>query len=71
MRPNPTCVHQVTSADFDASPRRDLMGLWFWVNDVPARRAAMRILPGRCFPQGWPNLRNLAQSFGRKSLLEA
>ena len=37
---------QVTSADFNATPRRDLLGIWFWVTDVPADRAAMRILPG-------------------------
>ena len=37
---------QVTEADFDATPRRDLLALWLWLNDVPAERAAMRILPG-------------------------
>lgn len=37
---------QVTSANFDATPRRDLLGMWLWVNDVPAERGAMRILPG-------------------------
>ena len=37
---------QITSADWEATPRRDLLGLWFWVNDVPSERGAMRILPG-------------------------
>ena len=37
---------QVTETDFDATPRRDLLALWMWLNDVPAERAAMRILPG-------------------------
>ena len=37
---------QVTESDFDAAPRRDLCALWLWLNDVPAERAAMRILPG-------------------------
>ena len=41
---------QVTSADFNATPRRDLLGIWFWVTDVPADRAAMRILPGAAPP---------------------
>jgi hypothetical protein len=46
---------QITSADFDATPRRDLLGVWFWVDDVPAERAAMRILPGSHRPimQHW------------------
>lgn len=34
---------QVTESDFDATPRRDLLALWLWLNDVPAERAAMRI----------------------------
>jgi len=37
---------QVTTADFDATPRRDMLALWFWVSDVTPQRAAMRILPG-------------------------
>jgi hypothetical protein len=46
---------QVTSADFNATPRRDLLGVWLWVNDVPAERGAMRILPGSHRPimQHW------------------
>lgn len=37
---------QITTADWNATPRRDLLAIWFWVEDVPAERAAMRILPG-------------------------
>jgi ectoine hydroxylase-related dioxygenase (phytanoyl-CoA dioxygenase family) len=41
---------QITTSDFNATPRRDLLAIWFWVNDVPADRAAMRILPGSHVP---------------------
>jgi hypothetical protein len=37
---------QATLEDFDATPRRMRAELWFWLNDVPADRGAMRILPG-------------------------
>ena len=37
---------QATLDDFDATPRRMRAELWFWLNDVPADRGAMRILPG-------------------------
>ena len=37
---------QATSEDFEATPRRMRAELWFWLNDVPADRGAMRILPG-------------------------
>ena len=37
---------QITESDFLATPRRDLLNIWLWINDVPAHRAAMRILPG-------------------------
>jgi hypothetical protein len=37
---------QITTTDWDATPRRDLLALWLWVSDVPPERAAMRILPG-------------------------
>lgn len=36
---------QTTESDFHATPRRDLLALWLWLNDVPAERAAMRVLP--------------------------
>ena len=37
---------QATWEDFTATPRRMRAELWFWLNDVPADRGAMRILPG-------------------------
>ena len=49
---------QITTADFNATPRRDLLAVWFWVDDVPAERAAMRILPGSHRPimQHWDSV---------------
>ena len=37
---------QATWEDFQAPPRRMRAELWFWLNDVPEDRGAMRILPG-------------------------
>jgi len=37
---------QATWEDFQATPRRMRAELWFWVNEVPEDRGAMRILPG-------------------------
>jgi hypothetical protein len=37
---------QVTTEDFEATPRREHLAIWFWVNDVPPERAAMRVLTG-------------------------
>ncbi|MBT3604995.1 MAG: hypothetical protein HN521_18195, partial [Candidatus Latescibacteria bacterium] len=37
---------QATWEDFTATPRRMRVELWFWVNDVPQDRGAMRVLPG-------------------------
>ena len=37
---------QATWEDFTATPRRMRAELWFWLNDVPSDRGAMRILPG-------------------------
>ena len=37
---------QATLEDFEATPRRMRAELWFWLNDVPAHRGAMRILSG-------------------------
>ncbi len=37
---------QATWEDFRAIPRRMRAELWFWVNEVPENRGAMRILPG-------------------------
>ena len=41
---------QITTADWNATPRRDLLAIWFWVDDVTADQAAMRILPGSHIP---------------------
>ena len=32
---------QVTTEDFEATPRREHPAIWFWLNDVPAERSAM------------------------------
>jgi hypothetical protein len=37
---------QATWTDFTSTPRRMRAELWFWLNDVPVNRGAMRILPG-------------------------
>ena len=37
---------QATWEDFTATPRRMRAELWFWLNDVPEDRGAMRVLPG-------------------------
>lgn len=37
---------QATWEDFTATPRRMRCELWFWLNDVPEHRGAMRVLPG-------------------------
>jgi len=37
---------QATWEDFQATPRRMRAELWFWLNDVPENRGAMRVLPG-------------------------
>jgi hypothetical protein len=43
---------QVTTEDFEATPRREHLAIWFWLNDVPAERAAMRVLKGSHKPLG-------------------
>lgn len=37
---------QATWEDFCATPRRMRAELWFWLNEVPEDRGAMRVLPG-------------------------
>lgn len=36
---------QITTADWNATPRRDLLAIWLWVEDVTPEMGAMRILP--------------------------
>ena len=37
---------QVTAGDWEATPRRDHLAIWIWVDDVTPSRAAIRMLPG-------------------------
>ncbi len=37
---------QLTRSDWNATPRRNRMEIWWWLTDVEADRGAMRILPG-------------------------
>ena len=37
---------QLTRSDWEATPRRNRCEVWWWLNDVPASRGAMRIMPG-------------------------
>jgi hypothetical protein len=41
---------QLTTADWAATPRRNRMEIWWWLNDVPVERGAMRIMPGSINP---------------------
>jgi hypothetical protein len=36
---------QITTGDFEATPRRDWCNIWLWLTDVPEARAAMRCMP--------------------------
>ena len=37
---------QLTRSDWEATPRRNRCEIWWWLNDVPESRGAMRIMPG-------------------------
>lgn len=37
---------QLTRTDWNATPRRNRMEIWWWLTDVEADRGAMRIIPG-------------------------
>lgn len=41
---------QITRSDWEATPRRDMLAIWLWVNGVPPNRGAMRVLPGSHLP---------------------
>ena len=49
---------QVSESNFTATPRRDLLAIWMWLNDVPESRAAMRVLPASHRPimRHWENV---------------
>ena len=41
---------QVSTEDFEATPRRDMCAIWLWLSDVTPDTAAMRVLPGSHLP---------------------
>ena len=51
--------HTVALSDLDATPRRDVVSIWLWLNDVPPGRAAMRIAPGshRILGEHWERMK--------------
>ena len=61
---------QVTTEDFQATPRREHLAIWFWLNDVPAERAAMRVLKGSHKPLGahWQEMQERWKADPRASL---
>ena len=61
---------QVTTEDFEATPRREHLAIWFWLNDVPAERAAMRVLKGSHKPLGahWQEMQERWKADPRASL---
>ena len=40
------CDGQVSTTDFNATPRREHLAIWAWLKDVRAERAALRVLCG-------------------------
>lgn len=55
--------HAVGLADLNSIPRRDICSIWVYLNDVPADRAAMRVIPGshRHLALHWDNMKVLYQ----------
>ena len=45
---------QATLSDWQATPRRMRCELWFWLNEVPEHRGAMRVLTGSRAPTPTP-----------------
>ena len=39
---------QLTSADFEATPRREMLAIWVWLNDVPRVRTNCSAAPACC-----------------------
>lgn len=51
---------QMTTSDFDATPRREQLVMWLWLNQVTADSGAMRVLVGshRLIQQHWERVLN-------------
>ena len=41
---------QITRAGWEATPRREMLAIWLWCNDVPLERGPMRVLKGSHLP---------------------
>jgi hypothetical protein len=41
---------QITRSDWDSTPRREMLAIWYWCNDVPIERGPMRVLLGSHLP---------------------
>lgn len=41
---------QITRSSWDATPRREMLAIWYWCNDVPIERGPMRVLLGSHLP---------------------
>ena len=41
---------QITRSGWDATPRREMLAIWLWCNDVPLERGPMRVLKGSHLP---------------------
>jgi hypothetical protein len=41
---------QITRSDWEATPRREMLAIWLWCNDVPLERGPMRVLKGSHLP---------------------
>jgi hypothetical protein len=41
---------QITRSDWEATPRREMLAIWLWCNDVPLERGPMRVLLGSHLP---------------------
>jgi hypothetical protein len=41
---------QITRSGWDATPRKEMLAIWLWCNDVPLERGPMRVLKGSHLP---------------------